>query len=410
MKTFSLKLALKYLRGSQNKKSISTMVAISFIGILIGSFSLMLTLAIMNGFEVATYERLQSIHAQLIVRAFGNRINMKSLETVLKDEFPEVQAFSPNVTQQVIIQNPETDDLSTVVALKGFDPHKQRLVNNLEQKISPIHEKTVTLPDIMYANHLLIGEKLATSLGVDIGDTITLLFAPDEPKRKKIQLTQQKAIVGGFFKTGIEEFDAHLMFGTLDFVHELFPDAGVTHVQLKLHPQVNEEELTHKLRKRLQIELYSWKDMYPALVAALKLEKYVMFIILALITLIASMNIISLIFMQINQKRADIAILTAMGMPASSIRSIFIFMGCFIAGCASILGISFALLVCWFLQTYPLITLPDAYFVTHVPAVWHWYMPVMIFTLVMLLSLLAIWIPLRRTEHISITNILRYDA
>jgi ABC-type lipoprotein release transport system permease subunit len=54
--------------------------------------------------------------------------------------------------------------------------------------------------------------------------------------------------------------------------------------------------------------------------------------------------------------------------------------------------------------------LPDAYFVTHVPAVWHWYMPVMIFTLVMLLSLLAIWIPLRRTEHISITNILRYDA
>ena len=82
MNKFTLKLALKYLRGAQDKKSISTMVGISFIGILIGSFSLMLSLAIMNGFEAATYERLQSIHAQLIIRAFGSPINMQSLKPV----------------------------------------------------------------------------------------------------------------------------------------------------------------------------------------------------------------------------------------------------------------------------------------------------------------------------------------
>ncbi len=410
MNSFSLKLALRYLRGAKGKRSVSTMVGVSFIGILIGSFSLMLTLAIMQGFEVTTYEKLQSIHAQVMIKAFGNPINMKSLTQVLKNEFPEVKAFAPNVTQQVIIKNPNTEDISTVVAIKGINPKLQRNVNNLEQKISPIDEKKGILPEIIHSNHILIGEKLAESLGIDIGDTITMLFAPDEPRRKKINLIQKEGIVGGFFKTGIEEFDAHLIFGDLDFVHTLFPDAGVTHVQVKIDPQFDENDAIFKLRKRLQIEVYSWKDLYPALVSALKLEKYVMFIILALITLIASMNIISLIFMQINQKKADIAILTSMGMHPLSIQAIFMTMGCMIAGIASFMGILLALVACCLLQKYPFITLPDAYFVTHVPIAWHWYMPMAIFLLAMLLSILAIWIPLRRTEHISITEVLRYSS
>lgn len=410
MNSFSLKLALSYLRGAKNKKSISTMVAISFIGILIGSFSLMLTLAIMHGFEIATYEKLQSIHAQITIKAFGNPINMQSLSKVLNNEFPEVEQFAPNVTQQVIIKNSETDDVSTVVAIKGIDPKKQRLVNNLEQKISPIRGKHAQLTDVVHDNTVLIGEKLAASLDVNIGDTITMLFAPDEPRRKKIHLTQKDALIGGFFKTGIEEFDAHLVFGDLAFVHDLFPDAGITHVHIKLAANADEYETIEALRKRLHIEVYSWKDLYPALVSALKLEKYVMFIILALITFIASMNIISLIFMQINQKKADIAILTAMGMKGSNIQTIFMTMGCIITGTASFIGIMLALIACWILKHYPFITLPDAYFVTHIPVAWHWYMPIALFMLAMLLSIVAIWIPLRRTEHVSITQILRYNT
>ncbi len=410
MSRFSWLLALRYIRGAQEKKSISTMVGIACMGIFIGSFALMLTLAIMHGFEVVTHERLQSIHSPIIIRAFGNPINMQALTNVLEKEFPQIEAISPSVMQQVIIQNPHTDDITTIVGIKGIDPETAESVNNLSKKICPVGSTTLSLQEAICDNKILIGRKLAESLEVDIGDKVTLLFAPDEPKRKKISLTQHEATIGGFFSTGIEEFDAGLIFGSLSFVHELFPDAGVTHVHLKLKEEANESATLHKLRRRLQIEVYSWKDLYPALVSALKLEKYVMFIILALICLIASMNIISLIFMQINQKKGDIAILRAFGMSAHSVRAIFLYMGCMIALFASTLGIACAVICCILLNRYPFITLPDAYFVTHLPVHLEPSHILLVFCCCMLLSVIGILIPLRRTEEIDITNVLRYNV
>ena len=386
------------------------MLGISFIGILIGTFSLTLTLAIMNGFEKVTHDQLQSIHSQIVIRAFGNPISMKSLAPVLEDEFPEIAAFSPSTMQQVIIQNPNTDDITTIVGLKGITAATEARINSLEQKIVQQNGKKLLLADVVQHKQLLLGKKLAESLDIDVGDEITLLFAPDEPRRKKISLTQKKARVGGFFKTGIEEFDTGLIFGDLAFVQELFPDAGITQVNVRLQPGVNEEQAVLALRNRLHIEVYHWKELYPALVSALKLEKYVMFFILALITLIASMNIISLLFMQINQKRADIAILRAMGMSSGVVKKIFVGMGMLITISASALGLFFATITCILLERYPFITLPDVYFVTHLPAHLEWQAILGVFVLVILLSLLSTWIPIKYTEDVSITQILRYDV
>lgn len=408
MNRFPLLLAFRYLWGAQQKKSISTMVVISCLGIFIGSFSLMLTLAIMHGFEVVTCERLQSIHSQIIIRAFGQPINMQALTPVLDSEFPEIAAYSPTVMQQVIIRNPHTEDISTVVAIKGIEQNKGWSVSSLAQKISPINnQSTETMLD---NNKIIIGKKLAESLDVTLNDTVTLLFAPEETKRKKINLVEKKVVIGGFFSTGIEEFDMGLIFGSLFLIHELFPDAGVTHLQIKLKEDTDEAATIKKLRHRLQMEVYSWKDLYPALVSALKLEKYVMFVILALISLIASMNIISLIFMQINQKRADIAILRAYGMTACAIRMIFLFMGGLIASVSCIAGIMCAVLCCLFLKQYPFITLPDAYFVTHLPVHLELSHIIFVFLCCMVLSFIGIWIPLRRTEEINITEVLRYNG
>lgn len=386
------------------------MIGISFVGIMIGAYGLMLTLAIMNGFETATYEQLQSIHAQVIIRAFGNPINMTSLAPVLRDEFPEIEAFSPHALQQVIIQNPHTNDISTIVAIKGIEAETHELVNNLSKKLIPVNGKQESLTQIIGQDRILIGQKLAETLNLDIGDTITLLFAPDEPRRKKINLSQKKVIIGGFFKTGIEEFDTNLIFSSLSLLNQLFPGTGATYIQLKLAPETHEISLIQRLKDRLGLEVYSWKEMYPALVSALKLEKYVMFFILALISLIASMNIISLIFMQIHQKKFDIAVLRTMGMTSTSIHNIFLYMGCIIAGCASITGIILALLTCQLIKKYPFITLPDAYLVTHLPVSWQWYMPFMIFCVTMLLSIFAILIPLRRTESIDVTQVLKFHT
>lgn len=409
MNKFPLLLAFRYLFGAQQRKSVSTMIIISCLGIFIGSFSLMLTLAIMHGFDVVTCERLQSIHSQIIIRAFGDPINMENLAPVLQNEFPEIASFSPTVMQQAIIRNPHTDDISTVVAIKGIDPQTGWSVSSLAQKISPQNDPS-DLVKLFDNKKIVIGKKLAESLDVSIGNTVTLLFAPEESKKKRINLNEMKVTIGGYFATGIEDFDMGLIFSSIDLVHQLFPDSGITHVQVKLRDGVDEKTVITKLRNRLHVEVYSWRDLYPALVSALKLEKYVMFVILMLISLIASMNIISLTFMQINQKRADIAILRAYGMTAHDIRMIFFYMGGVISFISCIFGIMCAIFCSLFLKQYPFITLPDAYFVTHLPVHLEPIHIIIVFCCCMILSFIGIWIPLRRTEEINIAEVLRYNG
>src|SRR5207302_1389175 len=150
-------------------------------------------------------------------------------------------------------------------------------------------------------------------------------------------------------------------------------------------------------------------DLYPALISALKLEKYALILILLLITMVASMNIIALLFMQITQKRPDIAILYAMGMRPKQIVSIFMLMGMLIASIASASGIFLAWIASLLLERYPFIELPDVYYVTHLPANMDWSLAITVFITIMLLNFMATWYTARRTQHIKIADVLRYE-
>ncbi len=411
MKRIILLLAWRYLLGTKQEKSISTMLIISFLGILIGSFALALVISIMNGFEKITHEKIQGIHSQIIIKSYNDTLDFEKISAVLEQEFPEIKAFSPSATQQVIIQQEESDDISNVVIIKGIDPQRESLVSRLEKKITAsIHKKT-TLSETIHENDIIIGEKLAKLLDVFLGDHVNLLFTPDEYARKRrITLNSEKARISGTFNTGIDEFDTGLIICSLSFLEKLFPNTGVTQINIKLKPDIDEYAVIDKLKKRIQLDAHSWKDLYPALVAALKLEKYAMFFILALIILVASMNIISVLFMHITQKRGDIAILKAMGLADNHISTIFLIIGMSIALVGSCVGLIAAFIVGWLLERYPFITLPDAYYVTHLPIRMEWHLFALVFVTIMILSFIAIWIPTRRTRKINITEVLRFEA
>lgn len=383
------------------------MILISFLSILIGSYGLMLTLAIMNGFEVATCAQLQNIHAEVIIRAFGNPINITTLKPVLEEEFPEICAFSPYSQGQILIQNPHTNDISTIVGIQGIEATSHVKVNNLKNKLVWKKSESTSLAQTIQEDAILIGQKLADELGITVGDKVVLFFSPEEPRGKKIHLLSKEVTVGGLFNIGIEDFDTGLIFSSLSLFHKLFPETGITHIQLKFCPQVDELELIKRLQNRLKLEVYSWKELYPALVSTLKLEKYAMLCILGLISFIAAMNIISLIFMLIYQRRIDIAILQVMGMPSNEVQSIFFRMGFAVAASASACGVGLALATASLLQKYPFISLPDTYIISHLPVAWEWYMPFTIFIVTLLITLPAILIPLSRIEKRDIAQILK---
>lgn len=412
MKTVPLFLAWRYLRGPKQERTISVMIKVCFVGILIGSCALALVLGVMNGFEKVTHEKLQGVHAQIIMRAHGQPLAVNEIAAIFNAEFPEIRAWSPSTTRQAIIQHPESDDISNVVLIRGIDPEREAQTTVLNKKIThalPGHPKT--LSSIITARQLMIGNTLADNIDLHSGDEAYLLITQDtHSSSKKINLERVDASIGGTFKTGIDEFDSGIIFCTLPFLEEIFPDSGVTQINIALHPHAQEEDVIERLRTRFAMEVYSWQDLYPALVSALKLEKYAMGLILALIVLVASMNIISLLFMQITQKRGDIAILQAMGMNHTAIERIFIWMGMLITITASTIGLIIAGILGFLIERYPLIELPDVYYVTYLPVELDAPIYLCVFALILCMSLCATLFSAHSTRRINISNVLRFEA
>ena len=266
---------------------------------------------------------------------------------------------------------------------------------------------------------------------------------PEPASKHKLFFNKHKFIVGGIFKIGLDEYDSNIAFCDINHMNKLFNETGVDQITVKLRTHekkylqhsmlctdfwtglwteikfktkifftTNAEEnaVIEKLQKRLpHLQINSWKDLYPALVSSLKLEKYVMFFILALITLVASMNMISLLFMQIQQKRRDIAIFKAMGMSDNRIRNIFLHLGVGITLSASTLGLGMAALAGYLLEKYPFIELPDVYYVSYLPARMDPEIFLVVFLATMLLGFLATWIPSRRSKQIEIAQVLRQE-
>src|SRR5579871_4158444 len=135
MNQLSLLFMWRYVRGTQHDNSIATMTKVCFGSICLGTFALALILSIMNGFEKITHAQLQGIHAHIIVRAYGNPININALESVLATEFPAIASWSPTTTKQGIIRGPHSDTITNVVLIKGINPLQEATTSTLHHKI-----------------------------------------------------------------------------------------------------------------------------------------------------------------------------------------------------------------------------------------------------------------------------------
>ncbi len=405
-------LAQRIILNNVYQKNISTMTFICFSGIFIGSFSLALVTAIMNGFEVTIHQKMQGIHSNIIIQSYRNGINTDVLSKILHKEFPEITAFSPMATHHVLLRSndQQQEDTPIIAIIKGISPHAEQHTSTLSHKmIRTVDNQPFT--QLFTNNHIIIGKKLAEYNNITIGDEIELLFLRDNQIHgKKVIFDSTPAIVSGIFDTGIDEFDNGVIYCSLDFLEKLYPNIDVDQINVTTASNVNEQQLIQKLRKRLGLDVYSWKDLYPSLVATLKLEKYVSFFILALILLVASMNIISLLFMQITQKRPDIAMLKAMGMPHSTIRTIFLIIGMTISCIASASGLIAAIVTSWLLQKYPFITLPDTYYVTQLPVAMNGEIICAVFCVVILFTFIATWLPIRQIATINVSRVLRFEG
>lgn len=408
MKSISWYLAWQYLPIKKHESSISLMTLISFISICIGAFSLALVTAVMNGFQVTIEEKMRNIQPQATIYSYKQPIVVKAVEQFISEQFPKITAISPYALSHVMVQSEavEEGDTPAIAALKAIDPQKEIATTALKSKL----KDNLSL-SVVQGNSILIGATMARNLDVTPGDEITLLFI-EQPtdKKRKVSVHQKKATVGAVFETGIEEYDNGTVYSSFELFNELFPEQGVTQIGLAFDSKSSPQAILPELREKLGMEILTWQELYRPLLAAQIIEKYAMFLILLLITVVASMNIIALIFMIITHKRADIAILRAMGLSSNAIVRVFILLGMTISVIASTVGLAFAWLASWFIERYPFITLPDVYFVTHLPARMEWQIIGAVFFVVMIITFFASWFSARRVYTINIAEVLRFEG
>lgn len=401
-------LSWRYIKGIRTEKNISVMLITCFLAIFIGTFALALVASIMNGFERATCQKLRSIHSDIIIRApAGQSFNFDKIQNVFK-KIAAISAASPSSYKQVILHKEGSDSVSNALFLKAIDPALEKETTTLSQHLL---DSSASLESLLKNNHIIIGNTLAQDLDVSVNDTINLLFiAEQNVSNHKIQLSNHRATIAGIFNTGVEEFDTGIVYGSFHLLHEIYPDHGIQQINIRLANDADETKIIDQLRKEFKLEAHSWKDYYKPLVHALKLEKYAMIVILSLIALVAIMNIISVIFMQIIKKRSDIALLLSMGMHHRAIVSLFIYIGLCVTSIASICGLSVAYAVGLLLEKYPFISLPDTYYTEYLPIHMEWWIFLGVFILMLIFSFLASYIPAANIKSLQTAHILRVEG
>jgi lipoprotein-releasing system permease protein len=342
-------IGLRYLRSKKKGAFVSFTTWISIVGIAIGVMALIVVIAVMTGFQDEIRERILGINPHILIMTVSGDVRDpdKVVETVRKSA--DVAHAFPFMSFQAMVQSGR--QLSGA-AVKGVRPEDVQYMKKLIKEGS--------LDSLSRKGSIIIGKELAKRLGLLVGDGLTLLvpFGGVSPMGAVPETV--RARVGGVFETGMYDVDNGLIIMPYRDVEDIF-GPGATGIEVKLRDVYRADKAREQLLKELGPGYFgrTWIEMNRNLFSALKLEKLIMFIILALIIFVASFNIISSLVMTVMEKRKDIAIMRAMGAKWQSIMKIFMIEGVTIGIVGVFIGFMSGWIMCEIQKRFKVITLPE---------------------------------------------------
>jgi lipoprotein-releasing system permease protein len=372
-------ISLRYLKARRRQGFISLISLISVAGVSVGVMALIVVLAVMTGFTDSLREKILGINSHIVVQRLGRGITdyhelSKKVLTV-----DGVLAATPYTYSQTMLSVPEA---SSGAVVRGIDPATANQVLSLSRQmkegsiaaLSPEKQQTQAAPQNGAARFLpgiILGKELARSLRVEMGDNVRL-FSPAGPLTPMGVIPKIKTCrVVGIFDTGMYEYDSSLAYISIATAEDFLELGDAVHgLELKVNDIYKAGTIADELEKKLGFGyvVKDWISMNKNLFSALKLEKTAMFIVLALIVLVAAFNIISTLIMVVMSKGKDIAILKSMGATSKGIMKIFVYEGLIIGLTGTVIGVIGGLALCEILSKYQFIKLPsDVYPITTLP-------------------------------------------
>ncbi len=356
MASFAWFIGQRYLRAKRKQRFISLITLISVLGVTVGVLALIVVWSVYTGFTEGLRDQIIGINAHILVQKVG--APLRQPDPVIRQirQVQGVTAATPYIYGQALVS---ASGISTGIVLRGIDPASAARVITIDQKMQSGH-----LADLSRKQGppgIIIGRELARQLRVGPGARIRLI-APNGPLSPMGVLPRILSCqVVGIFATGMFEYDSTMGFVSLEVGRRLTGiRQGVHGIEVRVSDVDKAAAIAGAIRKILgpAFAVRDWMELNQNLFAALKLEKFGIFIALDLIILVAALNIISALIMVVMEKTRDIAILKSMGATSGAILRIFFYQGMVIGLTGTLLGVLGGLGMCTLLQRYQFIELP----------------------------------------------------
>ncbi len=419
--TFELFVAARYLKAKRRQAVVGVVTTISVAGVAAGVAALIIALAITNGMRRELQDRLlgSTAHVQLMrVEADGIRNWRPLLETLR--HLPHVTAASPGLYEQVLVARGARDGGAMI---EGILPDDEMTVSDLLKTATPgsvqvlqPQSQAQTQPEPQETGELppiLLGNELAETVGAVIGDKVTLISPQGEMTPYGVVPKWTPFRLAGTFHSGFYQYDSSTGFVRLADAQRLFHEPDVLSV---ISFKVDDLDRAPAIGRGIQeaagkgFQTTNWMEQNREFFKALKLEQYVTFIVIALIVIVAALNILIALTMMVMEKTRDIAVMMSFGVDPAQVRRIFLMQGLLISLIGTLIGLVLGYLASWAGGHYHFIHLSaEVYSIDTLPFAPRPLDGVIVSAVAIGISLLATLYPSQTASRILPAEALRYE-
>jgi lipoprotein-releasing system permease protein len=406
-------LSLRYLRARRKEGFISVIAGFSFIGIMLGVATLIIVMAVMNGFRQELLDKILGLNGHILIQPIDTPLTDYAAVAQRVSQVPGVRLAAPIVEGQALASSPYNASGVLVRGIRAADLDKlTSIARNIKQG---------SLEGFDEGQGVAIGKRLAEQLTLRAGDSVTLVSPRGAvtPMGTTPRIKPYK--VAAVFEIGMSEYDSAFVFMPLQEAQAYFNRANdVTAIEV----YTTDPDHIDRFRKLItdvaqrQIYMIDWRQRNATFFNALQVERNVMFLILTLIVLVAALNIVSGLIMLVKDKGSDIAILRTMGATQGAIMRVFLITGAAIGVVGTLLGFLAGTLICFKIDSIRLFLSwltntelfpPELYFLSKLPAVMNVGETAAVVLMALALSLLATLYPSWRAARLDPVEALRYE-
>jgi lipoprotein-releasing system permease protein len=411
---FERMVAWRYLRSRRKEAFISVIAGFSFVGIMLGVATLIIVMAVMNGFRGELITRILGINGHMVVQPIDRPLDdYAALATRFKGVDGVINAI-PLVEGQTLASG--VGGAGTGALVRGVRSEDFQSMEIVSDNI-----RSGDLVGFVAGEGVAIGSRMAQSLGLSAGDLITLVAPEGDVTPFGVTPRVKAYPVSAIFEVGMSEYDSSIIYMPLEEAQLYFNSEGVVQ---SIEVFVEDPDDIDAMRPLIeaaaerQVFITDWRQRNQTFFSALQVERNVMFMILTLIILVAALNIVSGLIMLVKDKGRDIAILRTMGATSGAVMRIFFMTGAAIGVTGTIAGFLLGVVVClnverirqffsWLSGT----TLfnPELYFLSQLPADMDSGETLVVLVVALALSFIATLIPSWRASKLDPVQALRYE-